>query len=82
MPGRLLLAVVSSTVLARLPMVIAAVAAVVVVVVAVAVAAVAVAITVFPSVGPHALLPLTESITIVVEHTQIRVEDAGGVGER
>ena len=61
-----------------------AVAAVVVVVVAVAVAvsAVAVAATVLRSVGPHALLPLTEVITIVVEHTQIRVEDAGGVGER
>ena len=82
MPGILLVAVVVSTVLARLPMAIAAVAAVAVVVVVVAVAAVAVTITVLPSIGSIALLPLTEGITIVVQHTQIRVEDAGGFGER
>ena len=74
MPGRL----------ARLILVITAVAAVVVVVVDVdvAVAAVTVAITVLPAVGPHALLPLTEGIAIVVVQAQVRVEDARGVDER
>lgn len=78
-PEKLLGAVVVPAVLARLAIFTAAVSVVVVVV---AVVAGAVAITVLPAVRPRTLLPMTEGITIIVEHAQVQVEITGGVGER